>query len=196
MSTDIHLRIIMASHTPLTPLEEHELCSKELANEENNLTPTPSSYKHIFSRQVSREASPAAPEPADEVYGSPQSTPKEPESTENRLRPAAGTEYLNKSLSESHADHLIEDVINRIIWDAKFDSEDHIIGYEDRFSGRLEASLGSWKKDLTDEEFIPQHRILYIRRKSDEEIVWDKRRRTDKVFYSGNSAYSWLSFLS
>ncbi|EYE98864.1 DUF504 domain-containing protein [Aspergillus ruber CBS 135680] len=167
----------MASHAPLTPPVEHELCSHELANEENNLTPTPSSYKHASSKQVSRGTSPTAPELADEVYRSPQSTSKEPESTENRLRPAA-------------------DVINRIIWDAKFDSDDYIIGYEDRFNGRLETSLGSWKKDLTDEEFIPQHRIIYIKRKLGEEIVWDKRRRTDKIFYSGNSAYSWLTFLT
>ncbi|ODM16237.1 hypothetical protein SI65_08236 [Aspergillus cristatus] len=166
----------MASYAPLTP-PEHELCSNEHSNEDNSPTLTPSLHENTSSKQVSREASPAAPETADEVYRSPRSTPKEPESMENRLRPAA-------------------DVINRIIWDAKFDSEDYIIGYEDRFNGRLEASLGTWKKDLTDEEFIPQHRILYIKRKSDGEIVWDKRRRTDKIFYSGNSAYSWLSFLN
>ena len=87
-------------------------------------------------------------------------------------------------------------MINRIIWDSSFDSQDYTIVYEDRFNGRLEVNLDSWKKDLTDEEFIPQHRILYIKRKSDGEIVWDKRRRTDKVFYSGNSAFSWLEFLS
>lgn len=88
------------------------------------------------------------------------------------------------------------DVINRIIWDGNFDSQNYRIIYEDRFNGRLEVNLASWKKDLTDEEFIPQHRILYIERKSDHEVVWDKRRRIDKVFYSGNSAYSWLAFLS
>lgn len=88
------------------------------------------------------------------------------------------------------------DVINRIIWDSNFDSEHYLIGYEDRFNGRLEASLGSWKRNLTDEEFIPQHRIIYIKCKMDGEIVWDKRRRIDKVFLSGNSAFSWLSFLS
>ena len=88
------------------------------------------------------------------------------------------------------------DVINRIIWDSNFDSQQYLIGYEDRFNGRLEASLGSWKRDLTDEEFIPQHRIIYIKRKSDGEVVWDKRRRIDKVFLSGNSAFSWLSFLT
>ncbi|KAE8144424.1 hypothetical protein BDV25DRAFT_171552 [Aspergillus avenaceus] len=86
-------------------------------------------------------------------------------SGENRLRPAA-------------------DVLNRIIWDESFNSDDYTICYEDRFEGRLEASLDSWKKDSTDEEFIPQHRILYVKRRSDASLtnlsLWEmfsKRRR-------------------
>ncbi|PYH87725.1 hypothetical protein BO71DRAFT_404431 [Aspergillus ellipticus CBS 707.79] len=103
-------------------------------------------------------------------------TPK-PEPVENRLRPAA-------------------DIINRIIWDDAFDTANYIIGYEDRFEGRLEAGFASWKKETTDEEFIPQHRILYIKRSSDGEVVWDRRRRIDKIFLSGNSAFDYLAFLS
>lgn len=90
---------------------------------------------------------------------------------------------------------MLADVINRLLWDPSFDHSDFIIGYEDRFEGRLEASLGSWKKDLTDEEFIPQHRILYIKRR-DGEIVWDRRRRIDTIFHSGNSAFPELAFLA
>ncbi|PLB44614.1 hypothetical protein P170DRAFT_339583, partial [Aspergillus steynii IBT 23096] len=100
-----------------------------------------------------------------------------PVSMENRLRPAA-------------------DIINRIIWDSNYDSANYIIGYEDRFEGRLEVGIGSWKKESTDEEFIPQHRVLYIKRKSDGEIMWDRRRRIDKLFLSGNSAFDFLAFLS
>lgn len=55
--------------------------------------------------------------------------------------------------------------------------------------------MDSWKKDSTDEEFIPQHRILYIQH-VDGEVVWDRRRRIDKIFYSGNSAFSELAFLA
>lgn len=71
-----------------------------------------------------------------------------------------------------------------------------MIVYEDRFAGRLEASLGRWKRDFSDEEYIPQHRILYIKRTVDGEIVWDRRRRIDTIFHSGNSAFDFLSFLS
>jgi hypothetical protein len=54
--------------------------------------------------------------------------------------------------------------------------------------------MDNWKKDSTDEEFIPQHRILYIKH-VDGDIVWDRRRRIDKIFTSGNSAFGELAFL-
>ncbi|KAJ5100010.1 hypothetical protein N7532_007011 [Penicillium argentinense] len=94
---------------------------------------------------------------------------------ENRLRPAG-------------------DLINRITWDSKFNHNDYIIGFVDRFEGRLEITLDKWKKESTDEEFIPQHRVLYIRH-VDGEIVWDRRRRIDAIFSSGNSAFRELAFL-
>ncbi|KAL5049626.1 hypothetical protein BDW71DRAFT_204331 [Aspergillus fruticulosus] len=87
-------------------------------------------------------------------------------------------------------------ILNRLIWDESFDSTDFVIGYEDRFEGRLEVRLSSWKREPTDEEFIPQHRILYIKRKSDSEVVWDRRRRIDKIFKSGNSAFGYLAYLA
>jgi uncharacterized protein (UPF0248 family) len=88
------------------------------------------------------------------------------------------------------------DVINRLRWDPNLDPADYIIGYEDRFLGAKETSLEKWKTEQTDEEFIPQHRILYFRRKFNEEgdgkgeIVWERATRVDKVFGSGISAQS------
>lgn len=74
------------------------------------------------------------------------------------------------------------DVMNRIRWDPLLDSSDYLVGYEDRFSGAMEKDLEAWKSEQTDEEFIPQHRILYFRRKSDGRKVWDRRTRFDEVF--------------
>jgi uncharacterized protein (UPF0248 family) len=79
------------------------------------------------------------------------------------------------------------DVMNRLRWDASLDSSDYIIGYEDRFTGTRERRLELWKTEQTDEEFIPQHRILYFKRRSDNVIVWERRTRTDDVFGSGIS---------
>ncbi len=77
------------------------------------------------------------------------------------------------------------DVMNRLRWDPSLDSSDYIIGYDDRFLGAKEKPLDLWKSEQTDEEFIPQHRILYFKRKADGEIIWDRRARKDVVFGSG-----------
>ncbi|KAI1298958.1 hypothetical protein F5Y03DRAFT_366950 [Xylaria venustula] len=81
-------------------------------------------------------------------------------------------------------------VINRIRWDPNMDSGDYIVGYEDRFLGVKERAFDAWKSEQTDEEFIPQHRILYFKKKSDGVIVWDRKERRDTVFGSGISSFN------
>lgn len=77
------------------------------------------------------------------------------------------------------------DVISRLRWDPSLDSSDYIVGYEDRFKGAMEKALDAWKSEQTDEEFIPQHRILYFKRRSDGVTVWERRTRKDELFGSG-----------
>lgn len=77
------------------------------------------------------------------------------------------------------------DVLNRLRWDVNLDMGDYIIGYEDRFTGARERAVEHWKSEQTDEEFIPQHRILYFKRRSDGVIMWERRSRTDDIFGSG-----------
>ncbi|OCK79776.1 hypothetical protein K432DRAFT_266841, partial [Lepidopterella palustris CBS 459.81] len=79
-----------------------------------------------------------------------------------------------------------KDVLNRLRWDEDYDISDFVIVYKDRFEGNKEISADQWKDETTDEEFIPQHRIVRIK-KQDNEIVWDRERRVDLVFFSGNS---------
>lgn len=80
------------------------------------------------------------------------------------------------------------DVINRLRWDPEMHSSDYVVGYEDRFLGIMERALDQWKMEQTDEEFIPQHRIEYFKRKSDGVIVWDRKQRKDGIFGSGVSS--------
>ncbi|KAJ4365878.1 hypothetical protein N0V83_008500 [Neocucurbitaria cava] len=91
------------------------------------------------------------------------------------------------------------DVLNRFRWDPSLDPADYIIGYEDRFLGARETSLEKWKTEQTDEEFIPQHRILYFKKRAaggsgegsegaKGEIVWERATRVDRVFGSGIGA--------
>lgn len=77
------------------------------------------------------------------------------------------------------------DVANRLRWDASYDHNDFVVGYEDRFLGTMERGLDAWKSEQTHEEFIPQHRILYFKRRSDGKVVWERRARLDLVFGSG-----------
>lgn len=77
------------------------------------------------------------------------------------------------------------DVINRIRWDPSLDARDFLIGYEDRFLGTREAEIEKWKTEQTDLEFIPMHRVIYFKRKSDGVLVWDRELKKDLLFGSG-----------
>jgi len=77
------------------------------------------------------------------------------------------------------------DVFNRLMWDPQLDQDDYVIGYEDRFAGVKEMPMRSWKKEVEDEAFIPLHRVVHFRRKSDGNVVWDRRTKIDHVFGSG-----------
>ena len=77
------------------------------------------------------------------------------------------------------------DVLNRLRYDPDLDDEDHVVGYRDRHDGVQELCASLWKSDTTDEEFIPQHRIKYFKRKSDDVVVWDRFMRLDLIFGSG-----------
>eukprot|EP01118_Nematostelium_gracile_P015911 TRINITY_DN6472_c0_g1_i1.p1 TRINITY_DN6472_c0_g1~~TRINITY_DN6472_c0_g1_i1.p1 ORF type:complete len:713 (-),score=167.58 TRINITY_DN6472_c0_g1_i1:18-2156(-) len=77
-----------------------------------------------------------------------------------------------------------EEVFNRMRWDHSFDKDEILIGYEDRFDGMKEALFVTWEaKDVTEETFIPWHRVQYFKHKG--EVVWDRKTRMDKVFVSG-----------
>jgi poly(A) polymerase Pap1/2'-5' RNA ligase/uncharacterized protein (UPF0248 family)/endonuclease/exonuclease/phosphatase family metal-dependent hydrolase len=120
--------------------------------------------------------------------------------TEAELNHVTGTiqtvhryDHQNKPSESSSSQHggsrklrPVQDIISRIIWDEAFDENNYIIGYEDRFSGIMEIDLVNWKTEQTDLEFIPTHRIVWIRQKGDEgEKVWDRRTRYDALFHSG-----------
>lgn len=56
----------------------------------------------------------------------------------------------------------------------------------------MEMDVSAWKggvADVTDEEWIPQHRIMYFRKKGNEKEegrrVWDRATRLDSLFGSG-----------
>lgn len=94
----------------------------------------------------------------------------EVQSVESQVVVDSRAEYLRPAL----------DVINRLKHDGQFDISDYLVVYEDRHSGYQEKPVVEWKRDTTEETFIPQHRIVSFRRRSTGEIVWSREKRFDK----------------
>lgn len=113
-----------------------------------------------------------------------------PEETKDAEPGQAVSKPLESSKSGTGSKKLrpIQDVISRLRWDASYSDDDYVLGYEDRFVGIKEINLSDWKSEQTDLEFIPSHRIVWVRRKGDgEEKIWDRRTRFDSLFGSGNT---------
>jgi uncharacterized protein (UPF0248 family) len=97
--------------------------------------------------------------------------------------PAIANLTVSEKLGKLRPSH---EVYNRLVWDQRYSPEEYVVGYEDRFKGVREMPLTSWKRELSDEEFIPFHRVVYFREKGvDGKIVWDRRTRVDLIFGSG-----------
>lgn len=79
------------------------------------------------------------------------------------------------------------DILSRLRWDPALDPNDYIVGYEDRFLGPREIPLDKWKSDVSHDEFVPMHRVLYFKKKADSEVIWDRKARIDQVFGSGGN---------
>ncbi len=106
-------------------------------------------------------------------------------SSSDHLQPSTGPVSSHRR-SSSTSLRPAQDIISRIKWDPDLNIEDFMIGYEDRFVGVKETELGRWKSEQTDEEFIPMHRIVWVRRKGgDEKKVWDRKAKVDLLFGSG-----------
>ena len=81
-----------------------------------------------------------------------------------------------------------QDILSRLRHDPALSSQSFSIGYLDRHAPDvMEMPLDKWNNgDVTDEEFIPQHRILWFRRNEDGVKVWDRRERIDMIFADGS----------
>jgi len=81
-----------------------------------------------------------------------------------------------------------KEILSRIRHDPSLNEADYIVGYLDRHApAPMEVDVVAWKGglDTTDEEWIPQHRILYFRKRGEEGRVWDREKRLDRVFGTG-----------
>ncbi|KAL8806825.1 MAG: hypothetical protein Q9182_001085 [Xanthomendoza sp. 2 TL-2023] len=82
-----------------------------------------------------------------------------------------------------------QEIMNRIEHDDSLQISDYLVGYEDRHCGIMWKGVAEWLeiKETEEEDFIPQHRIRYFKRQSDDHVVWDRVKRVDEIFGSGLS---------
>ena len=80
-----------------------------------------------------------------------------------------------------------QEILARLRHDPVLSLQSYTIGYLDRHTPEaVEIPLEQWKGgDVTDEDFIPLHRILWFRRDHDGVMVWNRKERLDLVFGTG-----------
>nr|POE99487.1 hypothetical protein CFP56_52877 [Quercus suber] len=70
--------------------------------------------------------------------------------------------------------------LSRALHDPAHQHTEFEVGYHDRFDGLLWMALSQWGRKATeDEDFIPEHRVLKLRRVDDGVVVWDREERRD-----------------
>ncbi|KAF2090140.1 hypothetical protein K490DRAFT_63014 [Saccharata proteae CBS 121410] len=129
-----------------------------------------------------------------------------------RARTCIPPSSSNSSSSSSAAVKLrpASDVLARLRWDQALGGPDaYVVGYWDRFVGVVEIGAGKWERESTNEEWVPMHRVEYVRRaegeggdggggggekgaeagsgkwNGDDGLVWHRGRRIDRIFGSG-----------
>lgn len=115
------------------------------------------------------------------------SIPQKPSLPKSRAKKARKAAHQNQQSKPPL--RPAKDILSRIRHDPALDESEYIVGYRDRHVDVMEMEVSAWKGggDFTDEEWIPQHRILYFRRKGDEDgrRIWDRAARLDRLFGSG-----------
>jgi hypothetical protein len=76
--------------------------------------------------------------------------------------------------------------ISGVRTDARFSDIPFAVVYKDGVVGPQEMDLEFWgAKDSTEDNFIPRHRLMAVKRKDTLEVVWHRELRLDKFWGSG-----------
>ncbi|KAL2043001.1 hypothetical protein N7G274_004059 [Stereocaulon virgatum] len=173
----------MASH-----IESPEIAESEFSLANMRIVPQIQDNDDMVSLQITQS------EPAKESDndGTPSDSSLAPKGKPvvPRSRAKKARKIAHQTLDSKPFLRPAKDILSRIRHDPALDEADFIVGYHDRHAPELmEMDVASWKGggDFTDEEWIPQHRVVYFRRKRDEagKRVWDREKRLDRLFGSG-----------
>ncbi|KAF7948377.1 uncharacterized protein EAE97_003788 [Botrytis byssoidea] len=88
-----------------------------------------------------------------------------------------------------------KDILHRLLHDPSYSIENHLIGYRDRHAGVMFKNASDWKLDTMDEEWIPEHKVLYFIQtlpdKNKKKFIWHREQKLDLLFGSGGSISRW-----
>jgi hypothetical protein len=127
----------------------------------------------VESKKVNNNEVVQAPEKFKKIKGSnPQEVRRQ--FLEHNMKVSGSS--LNSNTSSSGKLRPGREVLNRMKFDSKYNTEDYVVGYIDRKAGILEKSVDEWGH-LGQEELM-----AYIKNVKADEIVWDKARKIDLVF--------------
>ncbi|KAK5945823.1 hypothetical protein PMZ80_003031 [Knufia obscura] len=132
--------------------------------------------KHV-SNTSSKPLSQSQPQPQADEQGPQPATDSPVELNKPRLRP-------------------FQEILHRLRWDSKFNIDEYVVGYLERFEGIKEMPASNWIRDFSDEDWIPMHRVRYVKRikvSGDDQkegpelgLVWDRDGRIDKISTANN----------
>ncbi|KAM0175524.1 hypothetical protein ACHAPC_009625 [Botrytis cinerea] len=87
-----------------------------------------------------------------------------------------------------------KNILHRLLHDPSYTIENHLIGYRDRHAGIMFKNASDWKLDPMDEEWIPEHKVLYfiqVLPKNKKKFIWHREHKLDLLFGSGGSISRW-----
>lgn len=95
---------------------------------------------------------------------------------------AGGPQTLGAVLGPSSRFRTASQAISRLRHDPAHYGIEYDLAYEDRFAGLVWMPLEEWGGKATEEEdFIPEHRVRLMKRRSDGHVVWDRAGRFDRT---------------
>jgi poly(A) polymerase len=151
--------------------EEEEMGEEEILEISANHTPASSSSATAASSSSTSTTQTSSP-----------SKPNGTAAKDAKAKPAqkGGKKKGNQVEQDSQPKRRMktsEECINWIKHDGRFNPEEFIISYEDRFVGLMEVALTDFTSDQSSDVFIPMHRVWLI--KQNGRIVWDRKNRLD-----------------
>ena len=120
---------------------------------------------------------------------SPSTSPPSKHPSRSRAKRSRKFAHVHQATESKPKLRPAKDILSRIRHDPSLDIDNYVVGYHDRHLPQVqEMDVAMWKGggDVTDEEFIPGHRIAWFRLKGKgDHKIWDRRERLDRLFGSG-----------